>query len=153
MHCPFCLAVETKVVDSRLSDDGQQVKRRRCCLICSERFTTFETAQLLMPKVIKQDGTRQSFEDRKLRDGITRSVEKRPISTETIERALNKIKSQLRAEGEREVSSTLIGQFVMEQLKELDQVAYIRFASVYRAFQDASDFGDVVASLEKSQLG
>ena len=89
MHCPFCLAIETKVIDSRLMDDGQQVKRRRCCLVCSERFTTFETAHLMMPKVIKQDGTRQAFDERKLRDGMARSFEKRSISVETIEKSLN----------------------------------------------------------------
>jgi transcriptional repressor NrdR len=150
MHCPFCLAQDTKVIDSRLSDDGHQVRRRRSCTNCQERFTTYEVAQLTMPRVIKQDGSRQQFDEQKLRNGIIRSVEKRPIATEAIEVALSKIKSAIRREGEREISTMLIGSLVMDALKELDHVSYIRFASVYRAFEDLSQFGEAIASLTES---
>ncbi|GLP96884.1 transcriptional regulator NrdR [Paraferrimonas sedimenticola] len=149
MHCPFCSANDTKVIDSRLVADGHQVRRRRSCNVCSERFTTFETAELVMPRIIKHDGTRQPFDEDKLRNGIQRAVEKRPVSTEQIENSVSKIKSSLRATGEREVDSSMVGNLVMDQLKELDKVAYIRFASVYRAFEDVSQFGEAIASLEK----
>ncbi|WP_163930187.1 transcriptional regulator NrdR [Paraferrimonas sp. SM1919] len=150
MHCPFCSATDTKVIDSRLVADGHQVRRRRSCTVCSERFTTFETAELVLPHIIKQDGTRQPFDEAKLRDGIARAVEKRPVETDAIEEAINKIKSQLRATGEREVPSQLLGNLVMDQLRILDKVAYIRFASVYRAFEDVSQFGEVIANLEST---
>ncbi|WP_095499614.1 transcriptional regulator NrdR [Paraferrimonas haliotis] len=149
MHCPFCAANDTKVIDSRLVADGHQVRRRRSCNVCSERFTTFETAELVMPRIIKHDGSRQPFDEDKLRNGIQRAVEKRPVSMEQIEKSISRIKSELRATGEREVDSSMVGNLVMDQLKELDKVAYIRFASVYRAFEDVSQFGEVIASLEK----
>ncbi len=149
MHCPFCAATDTKVIDSRLVADGHQVRRRRQCLACSERYTTFETAELLMPKVIKSNDNREPFDEDKMRNGITRALEKRPVSIDDIERAINSIKSRLRATGEREVDSEMIGNLVMEALKELDKVAYIRFASVYRSFEDIREFGEEIARLEK----
>lgn len=149
MHCPFCSATDTKVIDSRLVADGHQVRRRRECTQCHERFTTFEGAELVMPRVIKRDGTRQPFDEDKLRGGMLRAVEKRPVSIDQIEQSLTKIKSTLRATGEREVNSEMIGNLMMEQLMGLDKVAYIRFASVYRAFEDVSQFGEAIAKLEK----
>ncbi|WP_028115825.1 transcriptional regulator NrdR [Ferrimonas senticii] len=149
MHCPFCAASDTKVIDSRLVADGLQVRRRRQCLTCNERYTTFETAELVMPRVIKQDGVRQPFDEDKLSRGIQRALEKRPVGADEVEQAINRIKSALRATGEREVSSELIGNLVMEQLLNLDKVAYIRFASVYRSFDDLAQFGEVIASLDK----
>lgn len=140
MHCPFCNAQETKVSDSRLVADGEQVRRRRQCLSCGERFTTYETAELLMPRVIKGDGTRESFDQAKLRAGVMRSLEKRPVPAERIEAALEHIRQRLRARGEREVVARVIGEEVMRELKRLDQVAYIRFASVYRRFEDVAEF-------------
>ncbi|QIZ77571.1 transcriptional regulator NrdR [Ferrimonas lipolytica] len=149
MHCPFCAATDTKVIDSRLVADGHQVRRRRECLTCHERYTTFETAELVMPRLIKTDGTRQPFDEEKLRRGILRALEKRPVSSELIEQSISKIKSAMRATGEREVGSDMLGNLVMEQLLLLDKVAYIRFASVYRAFDDLAQFGEVIASLDK----
>ncbi|WKE64919.1 transcriptional regulator NrdR [Gallaecimonas kandeliae] len=148
MHCPFCSAEDTKVIDSRLVADGHQVRRRRECLHCHERFTTFETAELVMPRIIKRDGVREPFDEAKLRAGIMRALEKRPVSAEKVELAINKIQSTLRATGEREVKSAMLGELVMEALKGLDKVAYIRFASVYRSFEDIKDFGEAIARLE-----
>ncbi|WP_193161728.1 transcriptional regulator NrdR [Microbulbifer hainanensis] len=147
MHCPFCSAEETKVVDSRLVAEGDQVRRRRECLDCHERFTTFETAELLLPRVIKQNGQREPFNEDKLRAGIQRAVEKRPVSTERVESAVSQIKHALQATGERELPARAIGELVMEQLRELDQVAYVRFASVYRRFEDVSDFSEEIERL------
>ncbi|GAB7218257.1 transcriptional regulator NrdR [Vibrio comitans] len=148
MHCPFCSENETKVIDSRLVADGHQVRRRRQCLACNERFTTFETAELVMPKVIKSNGNREPFNEDKLSNGLHRALEKRPVSADAVELSMSVIKSKLRATGEREVSSDMIGNLVMEQLKELDKVAYIRFASVYRSFEDIREFGEEIARLE-----
>ncbi|MGR5069961.1 MULTISPECIES: transcriptional regulator NrdR [Vibrio] len=148
MHCPFCSENDTKVIDSRLVADGHQVRRRRQCLACNERFTTFETAELVMPKVIKSNGNREPFDEDKMVGGIQRALEKRPVSADAIELAISMIKSQLRATGEREVPSEMIGNLVMDQLKELDKVAYIRFASVYRSFEDIREFGEEIARLE-----
>ncbi|WCE30378.1 transcriptional regulator NrdR [Vibrio sp. SCSIO 43137] len=148
MHCPFCSENDTKVIDSRLVADGHQVRRRRQCLACSERFTTFETAELVMPKVIKSNGNREPFNEDKMVGGIQRALEKRPVSADSIELAISNIKSKLRATGEREVPSAMIGNLVMEQLKILDKVAYIRFASVYRSFEDIREFGEEIAKLE-----
>ena len=149
MYCPFCSHQETKVIDSRLVAEGEQIRRRRECLHCSERFTTFEVAELLMPKVIKQDGSRQPFDEDKLRAGILRSLEKRPVSVEAIEAAINRIKHKLRASGEREVPTDLVGEAVMGQLRELDEVAYVRFASVYRSFKDLNEFRNEIERLER----
>ncbi|GIU03047.1 MULTISPECIES: transcriptional regulator NrdR [Shewanella] len=149
MYCPFCSATDTKVIDSRLVAEGHQVRRRRECTECHERFTTFEGAELVMPRVIKRDGSRQPFDEEKLQGGMLRAVEKRPVSMDEIEQALSKIKSTLRATGEREVPSEMVGNLMMEQLMTLDKVAYIRFASVYRAFEDVSEFGEAIAKLQK----
>jgi len=151
MYCPFCSHNETKVIDSRLVAEGEQIRRRRECLECSERFTTFEVAELLMPKVIKQDGSRQPFDEDKLRAGILRSLEKRPVGVEAIESAINRIKHKLRASGEREVPTQLLGETVMGQLRELDEVAYVRFASVYRSFKDLNEFRAEIERLEQEQ--
>ena len=140
MYCPFCGANDTKVIDSRLVANGDQVRRRRECLLCEERFTTFETADLILPRLIKQDGSRQPFDEDKLRAGMLRALEKRPVSLERLEEAVARIKRKLRATGEREVQSLVVGELVMSGLKKLDEVAYIRFASVYRRFQDLNEF-------------
>ena len=140
MYCPFCSAEDTRVLDSRLVSDGNQVRRRRECVTCNERFTTYESAELLMPRVIKSDGSRELFNESKLRSGFQRALEKRPVSIDQIENALGQIKQLLRGLGEREVTSRLIGEAVMDKLQHLDEVAYVRFASVYRSFQDLSEF-------------
>jgi len=147
MYCPFCSAIDTKVIDSRLVADGHQVRRRRECLACHERYTTFETAELVMPKIVKRDGSREPFNEDKMRNGLVRALEKRPVSVETVELSINKVKSTLRATGEREVSSEMLGNIIMEQLKDLDKVAYVRFASVYRSFEDIREFGEEIARL------
>ena len=147
MFCPFCSEQETKVIDSRLVAEGQQVRRRRECMVCHERFTTFESAELVMPRVIKRDGSREPSNEDKLRAGLQRALEKRPVSTEKVEQCILSLKSQLRATGEREVSSDLLGDLIMRALKELDKVAYVRFASVYRSFEDIREFGEEIARL------
>ncbi len=148
MHCPFCAADDTKVIDSRLVAEGDQVRRRRECTTCAERFTTYEVAELVMPRVIKQNGNREPFDEEKLRAGFLRALEKRPVSVEDIEAVINNIKHALRATGEREVQSLVLGELVMEHLKKLDQVAYVRFASVYRSFEDLAEFRDEIERLE-----
>ncbi|HEY3698128.1 MAG TPA: transcriptional regulator NrdR [Spongiibacteraceae bacterium] len=140
MRCPFCSFDDTKVIDSRLVAEGSQVRRRRECLSCAERFTTFESAELLMPRVIKSNGSREPFDEDKLRNGILRAVQKRPVSIEKVDTLLTQIKHQLQSTGEREIDSRVIGEIVMEALKRLDHVAYVRFASVYRSFQDLNEF-------------
>ena len=151
MYCPFCNADDTKVVDSRLVADGGQVRRRRECVVCSERFTTYELAELVMPRVIKSGGSREPFDEDKLRAGFQRALEKRPVSIEQIEIALSQIKHFLQVTGEREISSRIIGEEVMSQLHELDEVAYIRFASVYRSFQDLNEFQDELNRLSSAK--
>lgn len=151
MFCPFCNADDTKVIDSRLVADGHQVRRRRECVACHERFTTFEAAELVMPRIIKRDGSREPFNEDKLRNGLLRSLEKRPVSTEQIEQLIQKIKSQLRATGEREVASKLLGNLIMDELVKVDKVAYVRFASVYRSFKDIREFGEEIARLGEQQ--
>lgn len=140
MHCPFCGTEDTRVVDSRLVADGSQIRRRRECASCKERFTTFEVAELLMPRVVKRDGSREPFDEHKLRAGLQRALEKRPVSVEAVEAAISAIKRDLQSAGEREVPSRAVGEKVMEQLRRLDDVAYVRFASVYRSFQDLNEF-------------
>lgn len=149
MHCPFCGEQETKVIDSRLVADGHQVRRRRECMNCSERFTTFESAELVMPRIVKRDGSREPFNEDKLRAGLQRALEKRPVSTEDIERCILDLKSKLRATGEREVPSEMLGNLIMDALKDLDKVAYVRFASVYRSFEDIKEFGEAIAKLNE----
>jgi transcriptional repressor NrdR len=147
MHCPFCADIDTRVIDSRLVSDGTQVRRRRECSSCGERFTSYEVAELVMPKLIKQDGTRQPFDEEKLRNGIMRALEKRPVSVEDIEQAITHIKSGLRATGEREIPAQQLGEMVMLSLRKLDDVAYVRFASVYRRFKDVQEFRTAIDSL------
>ncbi|GGJ98945.1 transcriptional repressor NrdR [Pseudomonas matsuisoli] len=149
MHCPFCSANDTKVIDSRLVADGDQVRRRRECVACGERFTTFETAELVMPRLIKQDGSRQPFDEEKLRAGMLRALEKRPVGIERLEEAISHIKHKLRATGEREIKSIVLGELVMNELQKLDEVAYIRFASVYRRFQDVKEFRDEIERMSR----
>lgn len=151
MRCPFCSVQDTKVIDSRLVSEGGQIRRRRECNECGERFTTFETAELVMPRVVKSDGSRQPFDDQKLKSGILRAVEKRPVPVEDVEKSILNIQSELRALGEREVSAKVIGELVMIALKQLDQVAFVRFASVYRRFQDVSEFRQEIDRLESDQ--
>lgn len=148
MHCPFCQAEDTRVIDTRLVGGGEQVRRRRECQSCAERFTTYEGAELVMPRVIKSNGAREPFNEDKLRAGLVRALEKRPVSVEQRETILNHIQHELRASGERELPSRTIGEAVMTQLKKIDQVAYVRFASVYRDFQDISEFQDEIAKLK-----
>ena len=147
MYCPFCAHVETKVTDSRLAGEGRQIRRRRECLACGERFTTFETAELLMPQVVKGDQTREPFDEAKLRAGMRKALEKRPVANGDIDAAAARICHELRSLGEREVASRLIGEMVMEELRHLDEVAYVRFASVYRSFQDVEAFHEEIADL------
>lgn len=140
MHCPFCRHEETKVTDSRLAGEGMQIRRRRECLSCGERFTTFETAELVMPLVVKSDKRRVPFDEAKLRSGMEKALEKRPVSREALDDAVSRIGHRLRSMGEREVESRVLGELVMEELHHLDEVAYVRFASVYRSFQDVDAF-------------
>jgi len=149
MYCPFCSHEETKVIDSRLAGDGRQVRRRRQCLDCNERFTTFESAELVMPRLVKSDNSRQPFDENKLRNSMVRALEKRPVSSEDVEQAVGRLVHKLRTLGEREVPSRLIGDLVMEELRKLDEVAYVRFASVYRRFQDVTEFQDEILRLQE----
>ncbi len=148
MRCPFCAEPDTRVVDSRLVDEGDKVRRRRECTGCKERFTTFEVAELTLPRIIKSDGRREPFLEEKLRTGMLRALQKRPVTMEEVERAVQLIKRRLRASGEREIKSIRLGDWVMEQLRGLDQVAYVRFASVYRSFEDVRSFLDEIESLQ-----
>ena len=148
MRCPFCSVDETRVIDSRLSEDGSSVRRRRECEVCRERFTTFERAELRLPQVVKSDGRREPFNEEKLRAGMTRALEKRPVDAATIEKAIGRIRQKLMTTGEREVNARAIGEWVMGELKDLDPVAYVRFASVYRSFQDLEAFRDEVQRLQ-----
>ena len=148
MQCPFCDEQDTRVVDSRLALDGAQVRRRRECTRCRERFTTWEAAEVALPRIVKNDGTRVPFDERKLRSGMMRASEKRPVAGEAIEAAIGRIKRKLMRAGEREVASRSVGEAVMDALRDLDQVAYVRFASVYRKFEDVSEFRDEVERLE-----
>lgn len=149
MHCPFCTAEDTKVVDSRLTEDGMQVRRRRECPLCGERITTLESALLSLPRVVKRDGERCAFDVDKLRRGMLRALEKRPVTIEKVEEAINRIIKKMRSGGEREVKSEVIGEQVMRELKNLDQIAYVRFASVYRSFQDVKAFHEEIQKLQE----
>jgi len=140
MHCPFCGALDTRVIDSRLVAEGDQIRRRRECVTCAERFTTYEAAELVMPRIIKQNGVREPFDEDKLHAGLMKALEKRPVSIERVDEAINRIRHSLRASGEREISSRAVGEEVMKELRGLDEVAYVRFASVYRSFKDLNEF-------------
>jgi len=147
VYCPFCGHVETKVTDSRLAGEGRQIRRRRECLACGERFTTFETAELVMPMVVKGDRTREPFDDTKLRSGMEKALEKRPVPRAQVDEALSRIAHKVRILGDREVPSRVIGELVMEELRQLDEVAYVRFASVYRHFEDVEAFHEEIRKL------
>lgn len=149
MHCPFCNTIETKVIDSRLADDGSQVRRRRECTSCHERFTTYEVIELNLPRVVKRDGSRVTFNVDKLRGSFLKALEKRPVAVAKIDEAMNRILHKLRVESEREISTNRLGEFVMDELKHMDQVAYVRFASVYRSFQDVSEFHREIEKLKE----
>ena len=149
MHCPFCGGRDTKVVDSRLSTEGDSVRRRRECVACGERYTTYETAELSLPRVVKGDGRREPFDLANLRAGMMRALEKRPVMSDRIEDAVNHIRHRLLVRGEREVETMQVGELVMEELRALDQIAYVRFASVYRSFEDVSEFREEVERLEQ----
>jgi len=151
MRCPFCTAQDTRVIDSRLANDGDQVRRRRECVVCKERFTTYEATEFNLPRVIKRDGLRQPFNEAKLRAGILRALEKRPVSSDQIETAITRINKKLMRSGDREIAALEIGERVMQELSALDHVAFVRFASVYRSFQDVSEFTDMIASLQEKQ--
>lgn len=148
MHCPFCNELDTKVLDSRLVSEGNQVRRRRECPKCNERFTTYEVAELLLPRIIiKNDGRRVPFNEEKLRTGLSRALEKRPISNDKLEATIERIKHRMQASGERELASSELGQWVMDELRELDKVAYVRFASVYLNFADMEAFDQEIKKL------
>ncbi len=148
MHCPFCGFVDTKVIDSRLAGEGRQVRRRRECLKCGERCTTFETPELVMPRVVKRDDRREPFDHTKLRNGVVSALQKRPVASEEIERLIERVTHKLQSVGEREVQSGFIGDLVIEELRELDEIAYVRFASIYRSFQDVTEFQDEIHRLK-----
>jgi transcriptional repressor NrdR len=141
--------MDTRVIDSRLAGEGSQVRRRRECMGCGDRFTTYEAAELLMPRIVKRDGIREPFNDEKLLTGVLRALEKRPVDTESVDAAVGRIQHRLQSCGEREIQSRQLGEWVMEELRNLDQVAYVRFASVYRSFQDVSEFRDEIERLEQ----
>ena len=144
MKCPFCNSPDTQVIDSRVSDDGDSIRRRRKCAACSKRFTTYETVELRMPQVVKQDGSRTEFDLEKLRTGFMRALHKRPVPTQLVDEAIATITQNVLALGEREIESRRIGEMVMRELHRLDQVAYSRFASVYRSFEGVDDFQDAI---------
>lgn len=149
MKCPFCTADDTSVIDSRVSEEGSKVRRRRRCLSCDKRFTTYETIELRLPQVIKEGGTRSEFIRDKLLTGFMRALHKRPVPTKDVDEAIDLIIQKLLSLGEREIASRKIGEMVMQELYKLDKVAFIRFASVYRSFQDADDFHDAIKEVQK----
>jgi transcriptional repressor NrdR len=149
MKCPFCGADDTQVVDSRVSEEGESIRRRRRCAECDKRFTTYETIELRLPQIVKANGTREQYEEEKLRIGFMRALHKRPVPTEYVDAAIDRITQKLLSLGEREIASRRIGEMVMRELYKMDKVAYIRFASVYKDFQDAEDFRDVLKEVAK----
>ena len=150
MKCPFCKAEKTQVVDTRESEDGDTIRRRRRCLSCDKRFTTYEMVELRMPQVVKQNGMRSEFDEEKLRTSFKRALHKRPVSAELVDAAIDNVTQKLHALGEREIGSRQVGEMVMKELLKLDKVAYIRFASVYKSFQDVGDFTEAVEAVRKS---
>ena len=149
MKCPFCKSADTQVIDSRDSDDGDSIRRRRKCAACNKRFTTYETVELRMPQVVKQDGSRAEFDLDKLRTGFMRALHKRPVPTQLVDEAIATVTQDVLALGEREIESRRIGEMVIRELRRLDQVAYIRFASVYRSFEGVDDFQDAIKEVQK----
>lgn len=148
MRCPFCSDVDTRVVDSRLGNAGEHVRRRRKCKKCNGRFTTHESVELNLPKILKSDGRREVFSEEKLRNGILRAIEKRPVSMAKAEKIISQIRGKLRLESSLEIKSAKLGDWVMDRLRKLDQVAYVRFASVYRNFGDIRAFLEEIEQLE-----
>ena len=153
MHCPFCQHIDTRVIDSRVSEDGATIRRRRECSACGERFSTQETVELKLPAIIKDDGRREAFDARKLRTGFDRALHKRPVSEDQIEAAVRAVVHQLRMTTERELPSRKVGEFVMIELRKLDHVGYVRYASVYRSFEDVADFREELDRLERDLPG
>jgi transcriptional repressor NrdR len=151
LKCPFCAAEDTQVIDSRVNEEGDSIRRRRKCGVCDKRFTTYETADLHLPQVVKGNGIREEFSEEKLREGFRRALHKRPVSVQLVDDALHHIRSKLLILGEREIASRQIGELVMSELRKLDKIAYIRFASVYRSFSDVDDFNDAIRDLNSSQ--
>ncbi len=149
MWCPFCNHTDTKVVDSRLTGDGMQIRRRRKCSSCNARFNTYEAPELKAPRIIKSNGARDSFSEEKLRNGMLRALEKRPVETREVERSIRKLLREIRSVEDAEIPSSLIGEWVMRELSLLDQVAYVRYASVYKSFEDIQAFRDVIERLER----
>lgn len=147
MKCPFCGTLDSQVIDSRLNDEGDSIRRRRKCGACNKRFTTYEVAELRMPQVVKQNGKREEFSREKVQTSFMRALHKRPVSTELVEAAIERIGQKLLGLGEREIEARRVGEMVMDELRKIDKVAYIRFASVYRSFQDVDDFRDVIRDL------
>lgn len=152
MQCPFCQTQDTKVIDSRLTGESNQVRRRRECIICTERFTTYETIELSLPRLIKKDGSCVAFQEEKLKNGILRALEKRPVTAEQVEAAVHRIIHRLKSTGERELETHILGEWVMAELRILDEVAYLRFASVYRRFEDVNEFGAAIALLRSVEV-
>ena len=150
MKCPFCSYEDTQVVDSRVSESGDSIRRRRRCVVCDKRFTTYEVVELRMPQLVKSNGSREEFDENKIRTGFSRALHRRPVPANLVEDAINRIIQTTLSFGEREIESRRIGELVMEELRKLDKVAYIRFASVYRNFQDEEDFRDVLEEVQKS---
>jgi len=150
MYCPFCGHDETRVVDSRLASEGDQVRRRRLCTSCDERFSTYEVAVFNMPPVLKTTGEKQPFNEHKIRSGLMRATQKRPVDAKAIDSAVLQIQKRILKRGNSEIASSLIGEYVMEELRTLDDVAYIRFASVYRDFNDIGEFIEAIDRLENS---
>lgn len=153
MKCPFCKGDDTQVVDTRESEEGDSIRRRRRCLSCDKRFTTYETVELRMPQVVKQNGMRSEFDVEKLRVSFTRALHKRPVSTALVDAAIDRVTQKVFEMGEREIPSRQIGEMVMKELLKLDKVAYIRFASVYKSFQDVSDFAEAVEAMRGPNTG
>ncbi|MGH8728237.1 MAG: transcriptional regulator NrdR [Burkholderiales bacterium] len=151
MKCPFCGGADTQVVDSRVSEEGESIRRRRRCVSCDKRFTTYETAELRMPQIVKQNANREEFDPDKLRTGFVRALHKRPVPTEFVDEAIERITQKLLSLGEREIESRRIGELVMKELYKLDKVAYIRFASVYKSFEDVEDFRDVIEQVRRKK--
>lgn len=152
MRCPFCFEQDTKVIDSRLAGEGEQVRRRRECLGCAERFTTYESAELTLPRMVKRDASREPFDEEKLRQGLLKALEKRAVPMEQVETAICRIKRRLQACGEREIATRVLGEWIMDELQDLDDVAYVRFASVYRSFQDVSAFEQEIEKLRSKHV-
>ena len=153
MHCPFCQHDDTRVIDSRVSEDGATIRRRRECPQCNERFSTVESAEIKLPAIVKSDGRRELFDEHKLRSSLHKALQKRPVSEERVDAAIRSVIHELRTSAERELPSRRVGEFVMDELRKLDQVAYVRFASVYRSFEDVQAFREEIEKLERDLPG